>query len=192
VLDINFQWTRSLLYECGTIGSRRHIKPVGRKRDSPFEPLTIDGEKPLYLRFAALDESEEACLDFARRGGLLRTESQTAAESLDDWRQEIRGMRGMIAAMSDESRHGQTIKITSLDVFLRMGAADKRSVPLILPGNLISAMYLQLASSDGSIGVCKHCGEWLERGATESRRSIAIFCSEKCKNRFHYLERAKR
>jgi hypothetical protein len=68
--------------------------------------------------------------------------------------------------------------------------------------------YFRCPHCDGIIGVvgkggtpvkaakdvheCKQCGIPFERGSNgtgEHRRTIAIFCSEKCKNRFHYLKR---
>jgi hypothetical protein len=196
MIDINFQWTRSRAYECVTEAGRKRIVPVG-KRDS-FEPLKIESEKPLYMRFAELDGSADACLNFARTWGLLKT--QTEPERLDDWKREIDGMKWSISALRDFEENpigpSQTIRVTTLDICLvTAGTNSRRPSLLSVPSNLISAMYLQLGkfvASAGSIGACKQCGEWFERGASESRRSISIFCSEKCKNRFHYLERAKR
>ena len=78
---------------------------------------------------------------------------------------------------------------------LSLALGVSRPALVLQPQNLLDAMYLQLAkfvAGDGVLRTCKQCGEWFECGATESRRSIALFCSERCKNRFHYLERAKR
>ena len=198
-IAIDFKWTRSLAYECTTIGSRRAITPVGKRRDRPFEPLKIDAEKPLYLQFANLDGSEDACLKFARAWGLLTTESQTASEFIDDWKQEIRDLGRLTSILQRSEGNSvdpsQTIKITTLDVSLRTaGRNNRRPALLLAPRNLSVAMHLQMAQSaagGASIIACKQCSDWFERGASDSRRSIAIFCSEKCKNRFHYLERAK-
>ena len=203
MIDIDFKWTRSLVYECTTIGSRRAITPVGKRRDRPFEPLMIDmidAEKKLYLQFANLDGSEDACLKFARAWGLLTTESQTTSEFIDDWKQEIRDLGRLTSILQRSEGNSvdpsQTIKITTLDVSLRTaGRNNRRPAFLLKPRHLLVAMRLQMARSvagGASIGACRQCSEWFERGASDSRRSIAVFCNEKCKNRFHYLERAKR
>jgi hypothetical protein len=204
MIDINFQWSHPLAYECVIHGGRKSIKPVGKKRGTPFEPLKIVGEKPLFLRFAELDGSEESCLRFAHYWGLLHTESQTASEALEDWQGQIKEMRQSVTwfgtdndvPLAPKLPAGNAWKLTSLDVLLVPARSETERFAMALqPKNLIEAMRLQLATSvagSGSIRTCKQCGGWFERGATESRRSIAVFCSEKCKNRFHYLERAKR
>jgi hypothetical protein len=204
MIDISFQWTRSLAYECVTRGGRKWIAPVGKKRDTPFEPLKIDCEKPLFLRFAELDGSEESCLRFAHHWGLLRSELQTSSEALEDWREQIKDMRQRISWFGTDDDEplapklpaGEAWKLTNLEVLLVPARSETKRFAMVLhPKNLIEAMHLQLATSvagSGSIRTCKQCGSWFESGASESRRSVAIFCSEKCKNRFHYLERAKR
>jgi hypothetical protein len=204
MIDINFQWTRSLAYECVTRGGRKSIAPVGKKRDTPFEPLKIDCEKPLFLRFAELDGSQESCLRFAYHWGLLHSELQAKSEALEYWREQIKDMRHRISwfgADDDEPlapklSAGEAWKLTDLDVLLVPARSETKRFAMVLqPRNLIEAMRLQLATSvagSGSIRTCKQCGLCFESGASDSRRSIAVFCSEKCKNRFHYLERAKR
>src|SRR5258708_24521071 len=98
MIDIDFKWTRSLLgYECVETGNMRRIQPTGKKRDEPFEPLKI--EAALYLRFAELDGSEDACLQFAQAWGLLLSEVQTTGERLADWRNAIREMKNAVSAL---------------------------------------------------------------------------------------------
>jgi hypothetical protein len=216
MIDIGFEWTRGLDYEWVEEDGARIIRQVevpGIKRQTQKdEPLRYT-TKPLYMRFADLDGSADACVGFARAYGLLKTRASTkASERLDDWQREIRKMRGSRTALkaTDEEPGGiartanwarTRLRMTSIDVALLSGLSDaqgnnfSRPTLVLQPQNLLDGMYLQLAkfvAGDGSLQVCKQCGEWFERGATESRRSIAIFCSEKCKNRFHYLERAKR
>jgi hypothetical protein len=175
--------------------------------------LKFETKKPLYARFAEIDDSAEGCLQFVRAWGLLKTQAAAGAgERLGDWQREIKKMRSLMAILkaTDEQPGGTVhtensrrvrLKMTSIEVALLSGPSDPRGNNLnrptlmLQPQNLLDAMHLQLAkfvAGDGSLQVCKQCGEWFERGATESRRSIAIFCEEKCKNRFHYLERAKR
>jgi hypothetical protein len=202
MIDISFQWTRFHAYEIAKSGERKMLRPTGRKSEE-FFPLKIETEKPLYLRFSELDGSEEACLEFARRWGLLKSTKASQAEFIDDWRREIREMQMAIAFVADGEKpkkpeSADAWKVTDLDVLLvPQASADngKRFALLLQPRNLFEAMRLQLAQSvsgGGTIRRCKQCGSWFETGASESRRSIAVFCWEKCKNRFHYLERSKR
>jgi hypothetical protein len=187
-------------YEIAKVGSRKMIRPNGRTSDQ-VEPLKI--ETALFLRFAKLDGSDEAILQFARAWGLLKTESRSGGEFLADWQQMIGQMHQHIAFLTDEPprkpANGDAWKMTSLDVLLVPRALEvakgDRFAMLLQPRDLLEAMNLQLAkffATGGSIRECKQCGDSFEAGASDSRRSIAIFCSEKCKNRFHYLERAKR
>lgn len=202
MIDISFEWTRFHSYEIATVGGRKRIRPVGRKNDR-FDPLKIEMERPLFARFADLDGSEEACLEFARRWGLLRSTTATQAESLEDWQQQIRDMGMAIAFLADGEKpkkpeRADAWELTDLKVLLvpQITADDsKRFAMHLQPRNLYEAMRLQLArsvSGGGSVRACRQCGSWFETGASDSRRSIAVFCSEKCKNRFHYLERSKR
>jgi hypothetical protein len=203
MIDISFEWTSFRSYEISKRGGRKWIHPVGRKADR-IAPLKLEPKTPLYLRFAGLDGSEEACLQFARVWGLLHTESPTGSEMLESWQEQIKAMRKEIAFLaSDQSRKldkNNAWKLTSLNVLLvprpSLVSSDSGSLAMVVqPTNLVDAMRLQHATvlaDGGSVRTCKQCGEDFETGASESRRSIAVFCSEKCKNRFHYLERAKR
>jgi hypothetical protein len=208
MIDIGFEWKRAHDYECVSARGRKWLRAIGKGRDT-LEPLKIETEKPLYLRFADLDGSEESCLRFARAWGLLTTESPTGEEMLETWQELIQAMRKTMVRLGVVEESPPSIppkrgsakvwKIASLDVLLVGGgpSSSEASRPMMLlqPRHLLEAMHLQLGISvavGGSVRACKQCGGWFERGATESRRSIAVFCSEKCKNRFHYLERAKR
>jgi hypothetical protein len=204
MMDINFKWTRSYAYEFATQGQPgKSIVPVGKKRDT-FEPLKLENEKPLFLQFAELDGSEAACLRFAHHWGLLTTEAVSASETLETWRQQIKDMRARVAffgtdttpAKAPKLAAGAGWKITDIEALLVPTRSDTKPFALALqPRNLMHAMYLQHAvtlAGGASIRTCKQCGLWFESGASNSRRrSVAIFCSESCKNRFHYLERAR-
>jgi hypothetical protein len=205
MIDISFEWKRAHEYECVRVRGHKWLRAIGKGREN-FEPLKIEMEKPLYLWFADLDGSEESCLRFARVWGLLTTESPAGEEMLETWQEQIQAMRqareffGPIdtlpAELARKRRAGEAWKLTNLDMLLvpKRAEADRFAM-MLQPRNLLAAMYVQLAKSvagGGSLRNCKQCGEWFETGASDSRRSIAIFCSEKCKNRFHYLGRAKR
>ena len=202
MIDIGFEWSRGLAYECvpAPNGKVKIIRQTGKK-DRPFEPLAITSKKPLYLRFANLDGTANACLGFARAWGLLALPAAIGAwEGLDGWQGEIKKMRSLISFLGvDRGDPGGILaasrakmKVTQLSVSLESRTRGERPSLVLQPETLLAAMQLQLARSvagDGSLRVCKQCGEWFEAGPGDARRSIAIFCTERCKNRHHYLRR---
>jgi hypothetical protein len=214
---IGLEWTCGADYECVPLSTEKSapvIRQIGRK-EIPVRPLDNPG---LYLAFANLDRDAVACLTFAREFGLLRTEAHDgAAERLDLWQREIRKMKSLTSMLGagDDTPGGVIrtansrmvkFKATSIDVVLesrpkldQRGRAipdphnpNNRPVLVLQPQNLLEGMFLQLAqrvATEGSIYICKQCAKAFEAGVGESRRSIAQFCTERCKNRYHYLRR---
>jgi hypothetical protein len=202
VIEIGLQWSKARAYEATNVGGVRFICPIGDRR-YPVEPFKIAGD--LHVRFANLDGSEESCVKFASAYGLLR--SREKAERLDEWKREIRDIKLMISGLQlqviEDTPGGITllgssrkvsVRLTPIDAVLVPGSSDMRPKLSLEPATLRDALYLQLGKSltEGSLQPCKNCGEWFELGTTKARRSIAIFCSEKCKNHFHYVKRTKR
>jgi hypothetical protein len=204
VIDIGFEWTRGLKYErVRAADGKLVVRQIGRN-DRPFKPLEISSETPLYLRFANLDGSPESCRAFAEAWGLLTLQARAgAAENVDGWKAEIKKMRSLVSSLGVTRGDPGGIlaaspavriqfKITTLAVSLESQAPGERPALVMRPENLLAAMQLQLAkfvAGDGSLRVCKQCGQWFEAGPGDARRSVAVFCSERCKNRFHYLKR---
>jgi hypothetical protein len=94
-------------------------------------------------------------------------------------------------------RSGKNALITTIDVLLVSGQPDGRPTLSLRPQNLIDAMRIQLAQSIASgnlINVCPICGAWFEKGGRggSAKRSIARFCSDKCRNQFHNERRASK
>jgi hypothetical protein len=156
------------------------------------------------LRFANLDGSADQCLGFARAWGLLtKPASAGASEPLDLWQHEIRKMKSLVSVLDATSdRPGGIVRttgsrrirfdITSIDVALLSHEPGTRPALILRPRTLLNAMHLQMATSvasGGSVRACAQCGEWFEAGSSNARRSIAIFCSTRCKNRHNYLRR---
>jgi hypothetical protein len=210
MIDIDFKWSKARAYEWADAAGERILRPVGIRRD-PFEPFKIEGEKALYIRFSQLDGTEKSCLGFAAAYGPLTEELPNKAETLKGWKREIQKMNGMMrmlgandatpgGMMRTKSGRPVVAPLPSISVTLVPGPVQAdgsfgRPKMLLGPKNLIDAMYLQLGkfiAVDGILRTCKQCGTWFEAGATDGRRSLAVFCEEKCENRFHYLERAKR
>jgi hypothetical protein len=205
--EIGLRWLRAGAYEAANVEGVRVIRPVGKRRYWG-EPFKIEGDVPLYVRFANLDGSEESCVKFANAYGLLRSQSRDETEPLEDWNKEIRNMNALVPLLQLQanenapggitmlgSSHKAPINLTSINAVLVPGSRGERPKLSLEPATLREAMYLQLGlrlTTVGSLQSCKLCGKWFERGTTEARRSIAVFCSEKCKNHFHYVNRTKR
>jgi hypothetical protein len=207
MVEISLDWSKARAYEAANVGGVRVIRPVGERRYR-VEPFKIEGEEPLHVRFANLDGSEEKCIEFASAYGLLRRDSHDHAERLDFWKSEIHNMKMLESALQLQVKEGAPggivylgtsrkalISLTSVSVILVPGYRGERPKLSFRPETLLDAMHLQLGlflTTEGSLQSCKECGQWFERGAMKARRSIAVFCSEKCKNHFHYVKRKTR
>jgi hypothetical protein len=205
MIEIGLQWSKARAYETANAKGAQFIRPVGERR-YPVEPFKIEGDEPLHVRFANLDGTEKSCVEFAKSYGLLKSRDQ--AEHLDEWKREIENVKvlasGLQLQVNENAPGGITllgssrkapIELTSIAAILVPGSPGKRPKLSLEPKTLLDAMYLQLGlvlSTDGSLQSCKQCGKWFERGTTKARRIIAVFCSEKCKNHFHYVEKRKR
>jgi hypothetical protein len=187
-IDIKFEWTRGHAYECGP----EVIRQTGRGRDR-FRPLEIPAK--LYLAFAELDGTPDACVGFARSWGLLTTQARDGAlERLDGWQREIKQMKSrisMVAMVRTANSRRVRMRMTSLDVALVSGEPNTRPALVLQPRTLLDAMHLQLAQSHASgaaLQTCTQCGKWFEVGG-DAKRSMARFCSDSCRNRFHYQKK---
>ncbi|HZR88412.1 MAG TPA: hypothetical protein VFB02_16510 [Bradyrhizobium sp.] len=208
MFEIALNWSKAHKYECATVNGQRVIRQTGTGREKDFDPFKVKSETALYKRFAALDGSEDQCLQFAHAWGLLTTEARTEAETIDGWRKKIQQMRGFIAMMQVGEKvpggitrtkvggRGVEVPLPSIAVTLVPGDVDVdgtigRPRMLFEPKTLLDGMYLQIGAfvaGDGILRVCKQCGKPFEAG-TQSRRSIAIYCSSACKDRASYQKR---
>jgi hypothetical protein len=200
VIKIEFQWTRAF---SKTAGERAYehrggkIIQTGRGKQA-YAPLA---NQALYLEFARLDPSPASCVEFAEKWGLLLEPAKTAnppSEDLTLWRNEIRKMKYSIEALPRLIRvvnaRGTFANVSKVDVLLVPGAGtDARPVMVLEPPNLLQAMNLQLAhavSSGASLLTCQQCRRWFEGGrGPGAKRTVAKFCSDECRNRFHYEAR---
>ena len=159
----------------------------------------------MHLRFAELGDSPEDFARFATAWGLLEAAAaEGAMETVEGWRREVRKLKGLISIFALKApepggilRAGGSIgthfRATKIDVALLSGEGGARPTMVLQPPNLLSAIYLQLANavaSGNSIRACAECDSWFHTGVGDKvRRSVAIFCSEECKNRHHYKQR---
>jgi hypothetical protein len=197
-IAIDFEWTRGFAYEIA--GSKR--APVIRQRGARSErfwPLQM--HESLYLLFAKLDGSPEACLQFASRWGLLGDQGPvpTTEEEVDHWQHQIKEVRALIRSLQ-AGLTGQNFanafaarvrtRITSLDVLLSFEPGSRPAM-VLQPRTLTEAIKLQLtqsAASNNTILTCQQCNEWFEVGG-DAKRSVAKFCSDRCRFRFNYERR---
>ncbi len=206
-ISIGFEWPRGRTYEIVEPALPRskdpfaktidepHIRQTGRtEREIPArQPLEI--HPSLHLDFAGLGHSPDACLQFARSWGLLTQPAEVGAqEPLSRWFREIEVMRqtveGLRRAFEEKVVPIRGALITDLEVLLVSGKPDGRPTLSLRPFNLLGAMRIQLAQSVASgnaINVCPVCGNWFEKGGRggDAKRSIARFCSDRCRTQFH-------
>jgi hypothetical protein len=196
IIDIGFEWSRGHAYECVPSKTGMAIRQIGKGK-SYFEPLKVPLDSGLAVTFANLDLdfSAEKCVGFAHSFGLLTLPARIgAAESLDDWRRKIKEMRSLISmtgmVRTANSRRVR-MNITRIQVALESGLPDTKPALILQPETLFDAMKLQWAQSKksgSSVYVCEYCDKWFERGG-EAKRSDAKFCSDPCRNKFHYEQR---
>jgi hypothetical protein len=213
-ISIGFEWPRGRGYAVVEPALRRskgdpfaakfdepHIRQTGRteKENPARRPLEI--HPSLYLEFAKLKSSDDY-ITFARNWGLLKNYAELGAqEALSLWKREIETMKETVEslrrAIDEKVIRPRGFLITTIDVFLVSGLPDGGPALSLQPQNLRDAMRIQLAQSIASgnlINVCPVCGQWFEKGGRGggAKRSIARFCSDKCRNQFHNERRASK
>ena len=202
-IEVGFTWTRGARYEPATVKGARVIRQIGKQRQT-YRPLETEMSN-LHLRFVELDYSPESFARFATAWGLLETSAADGArESVEGWRRAVQQMKGAISmfALKDPepggilragTPFGVRFKATKIDVLLLSAEDGARPTMVLQPPNLLSAIHLQLATAvagGNSIRTCAECNRWFHTGIGDKvRRSVAIFCSEECKNRHHYKQR---
>jgi hypothetical protein len=156
------------------------------KRYDVLRPLSADPE--LFLKFASLECTPTACLQFARKWGLLEKPPAIGAwESLDSWYREIETM-----GMSIRNAKAGPLAIPAAGFVIARGEIVLRSGPdgLIVttrPATLLGALWLQLGqhlAAGATLMSCEQCSRWFA-----DRRKGARFCSTACKNAWHNARR---
>jgi hypothetical protein len=208
MFEIDLQWpvaSRYVVQRANTLkgeGDRSIFVP----RDATIKLCRpLDQNPSLYAQFANLDGSEKACLKFAENYGTLifkpgsirwPTSSIGEFETLGEWRSSIKWIR-------DTIRRCELSRDNPQEAFRQFGKRDKTlfGVKLTLsvksahspatvdagPENLFAALELQAIQSilgGRRSHQCIECTNWLEIGAG-ARRSLAKFCSTRCKDSYH-------
>jgi hypothetical protein len=202
ITKIDFSWARAFAkspgnpaYECAD-GKIRQVAR-GKQQYAPF------AHGDLFLEFSQLDGSEKACVGFAEKWGLLTQRAFSTgdlpSEDLSFWRAEIRKMHIYVQMLPKVIRvansRGTFAKVGKVDVLLVPGIGPKATPVLVMePADLLQAMNLEMAQFVAGGGVpanCEECGRLFGAGGA-GKRTDAKFCSDGCRNRFHYSKKRKR
>jgi hypothetical protein len=198
-VKIDFEWSRAYSARPGAAAyalKDGKIHQVGNRRQS-YSPFKLG---PLYLEFAQLDGSPEACLGFAEKYGLLCKPARLTGppfEELTFWRSEIKRMLASIRMLPSVVRvansRGTYARVGKIDVLLVPGSGtDAPPVLVMEPGDLLQAMNLEMAhfiSGGGQLIPCRNCGLMFQAGRAGGKRAIAQFHSDECKHAFHNAKR---
>ena len=173
-----------------------YIVPKG-KRFRPKFPL--QHHSSLYLDFAALDGSAEACAAFAGKFGLLTCGNDPGGEPLSYWQRQIKKMGQTIRLwqinpMALGAGDKGEIKVGELEAVLRPTSPDGQLAMRVRPKHILGGMELQLAAAV-AVGVilkhCKNCNQLFEIGPGR-KRSHAEFCSSKCQTDYNNAKKLQR
>lgn len=166
-----------------------------------LEPWTPpDG---LYRVFAGSVTSPGSLLTFVTNYAPLTHSGLDAngGEDIDEALEHAESMREWIGhAIKGDTELARRIgaagmRVTKLDVLLRVDPNTGRLRLECAPRNLLQAMWTQMASrlAEGThLRVCAHCGIVFEAGVNSTRRADAKFCSTEHKTQFHSLQRSKK
>ena len=203
-VKIDFEWSRAYSARPASaayVVKDGKIRQIGGRKQS-YSPLRLGGS--LYLEFAQLDGSPEACVGFAEKYGLLCERASLTSPPSEDlafWRSEIKRMLVNVRTLPSVVRvvhsRGTYAAVGKVDVLLVPGpGADAPPVMVLEPGDLLQAMNLEMAhfvSGGGHLIPCRNCGIMFQAGRPGGKRAIAQFHSDECKHAFHNAKRrAKR
>ncbi len=161
------------------------------KGERLHRPLEI--HPTLYLEFAKLDGTDQSCLEFANRFGLLGLNPKGRGEAWVLWQDAIISLAKAIELSQSDRRALEGYRILPLHGALRPSPPDGRLVFRLSPSSLLHAMHLQFVhaiSSGLTIKVCRLCGKWFEAGG-DLRRRDAQFCSKEHKVNYFNLEKRR-
>ena len=168
----------------------------------------LEGAPSLYAQFAKLDGSKRSCLNFAHQHGLLSVSRYPDGfydmETLSIWRGHIESIRNIVAFCElgrsnpvEVFRRFKKHAFSLYGVELFLSIKSPRTPPSIdvRPTFLLAAIELQAIQSliaGHKVIQCIECSSWFEIGSG-ARRSLAKFCSRRCKDTYHNrLKAAKR
>ncbi len=159
----------------------------------------------LYAEFAKLDGSDESCLQFAHKYGLLFADlthppetwnAQCGLETLGQWQGYIKDLREIIhrcelsrANPAEAFRQfgKQDKSLFGIELYLSIKSTKSPATLEMRSRSLLDAIQLQAVAAilGGRKSVqCIECPTWFEVG-NGARRSQSKFCSSRCKDEYH-------
>jgi hypothetical protein len=207
MFEIDLEWSVASQYDLRPVGrGPTHdlaIYPAKGAKIARYRPL--EQYPVLYAEFAKLDGSEQTCLQFAHKYGLLFADLTRPLGSGNDPGvfETLRNWKGSIKNVSEIIQRCELSRANPAEAFRQFGKRDKSlfGVDLYLsmkgphsPATLDirgtalhSAIELQAITSilGGRRSVkCIECPTWFKIGGG-ARRSQSKFCSTRCKDSFH-------
>jgi hypothetical protein len=205
-LAIDFDWSRGRAYEViepelprakNNPFAATNDEPCIQQRGDAFDVMRpLEGHPHLFVEFAKLDGSPKACVDFASKWGLLERRADAGGviqERLSVWRKYIEIMNLSIKGLKRafDEKHPMAMRgenIAPLDLKLIPGKPHGRPTLALHPETLWWAMRVQLAQNiagGNTFHECEQCGSPFVSGPS-AKRTIARFCRDYCRKRFHY------
>src|SRR6516165_5284325 len=204
MFEIDLEWPVASQYVL------RRRSPKREFARYPEKDATITWRRPLelnpslYAQFASLDGSEQSCLQFAQRYGLLSVSNYAdherdpcQIETLTFWRGQIECIRRIVALCElGRANPAEAFRQFGKREFLLYGGLElslsiksPRAPPSIDVHCtfLLAAIELQAIQSiiAGRKSIqCIECSRWFEIGSG-ARRSLSKFCSMRCKDSYH-------
>ena len=167
------------------------------KRFGAYEPLKVDGDA-LFRNLAEIPATPDGVLSLTNGFGMLKTAGQFMppmagtpthqSSGVDDLLAELVALRRAIG-LFESGKHLELV-----EHFNRSGwgharhelivGPDGKIVRILVPINLIHAMWLQFAAhveSPAKLLRCQHCGKWFRVGTGTRRRESSKYCAPACK-----------
>jgi hypothetical protein len=207
MFEIELEWSVASQYEFLPVGRAQTryqaIYPAKNAKIRRYRP--VDQYPALYAEFAKLDGSENSCLQFAHKYGLLFTDLTRPLGLGNDPGvfETLRHWRGYIKEVGEIIRRCELSRTNPAGAFRQFGKQDKSlfgvELYLSIKGpkspatldvrgtSLLGALELQAIASilGGRRSVqCIECSTWFEIGHG-ARRAQSKFCSTHCKDTYH-------
>jgi hypothetical protein len=203
MFEIDLEWPVANQYVVRAATHPRGDRAIYVAKNTTYTLRKPLEENPkLYLEFANLDGSENACLKFAHQyGGMsdLRYQGRDpgAIDSLGQWRGLIRMIRDIIKVCElGRARPAEAFRqfgkrdrslLGGLNAYLSIESPKSPPTLKIRCESLLAGIELQAVQSilGGRTTIqCIECSRWFEIGAG-ARRSQSKFCSTRCKDNYH-------
>jgi hypothetical protein len=202
MFELDLEWPVATEYVVRAAKQPRGDRAIYVAKNATYTLRKPFEENPkLYLEFANLDGSENACLNFAHQYGSMHDQryppQDPALDLLSQWRGNIQNIRDVIKVC-------ELGRARPAEAFRRFGKRD-----WLLYGGLQAYLSIETPKSPPTLKIrcefflagielqavqsilggrttvqCIECIRWFEIGSG-ARRSQSKFCSIRCKDNYH-------